>query len=278
MKRKMEILRKRVPRREMLRMVPCAGAALVLFVSGLAAAAPTPVTRGLTFALSFDGKGRAVVSGPYVLMVPGAKGSLKVVFDSAALNGGMLDAPFRLKNDSGADLLEVRVDLASVTESVRPEGQAAFTRTQDVAPPPPLAWDAIRAGGETPGELFRGGPLSFAPGTEAVVVLGVVSGLAAEPANPKVDVRVPASRASACPGAVRACRMDAEGNLWRIEPAAEGKRGGLSERGREGAVIRSMWFERGDKPVDLSLAQDGRLLVFFDDGSKDGAVRAFRPF
>jgi hypothetical protein len=265
-------------RRGILRMSRFAGTACAALVASHLAAAPQPVTRGLSFALSFDGKGRSVVSGPYVLKVPGAKGSLRVVFDSAALNGGMLDAPFRLKNDSGADLLAVRVDLASVTESVRPEGQGAFTRTQDVAPPPPLAWDAIRAGGETPGELFRGGPLSFSPGTEAVVVLGVVSGVAAGPANPKVDVRVPASKASACPGAVRACRVDAEGNLWRIEPAAGGKRGGLSERGREGALIRSLWFERGDRPVDLSLAPDGRLLVFFDDGSKDGAVRAFRPF
>ena len=108
--------------------------------------------------------------------------------------------------------------------------------------------------------------------------MGIVSGVAAVPANPKVDVRTPASKAAACPGAAGGCRVDAEGNVWRIEPAAEGKRGGLSERTREGATIRSLWFERGDKPVDLSLAPDGRLLVFFDDGSKDGAVRAFRPF
>lgn len=254
------------------------GVACAVLVAVHLDAAPAPVTRGLTFALSFDGKGRSVVSGPYVLKIPGAQGALKVVFDSAALNGGMLDAPFRLRNESGVDLLAVRVDLAAVTESVKPAGQAPFTRVEDVAPPPPLAWDAIRAGGETPGELFRGGPLTFSADTEVVVVLGVVSGLAALPANPKADVRVPASKVSACPGAARACRADAEGNLWRVEPAAEGKRGGLSERTREGAVIRSLWFEKGDKPVDLSLAPDGRLLVFFDDGSKAGAVRAFRPF
>ena len=128
MKREMEIPGKRILRREMLRMVPCAGAAFVLSVSGLAAAAPAPVTRGLTFALSFDGKGRSVVSGPYVLKVPGARGALRVVFDSAALNGGMLDAPFRLKNESGVDLLAVRVDLVSATESVKPSGQPAFSR------------------------------------------------------------------------------------------------------------------------------------------------------
>jgi hypothetical protein len=253
--------------------------ALLFFLQrSLLFSSPAPVTRGLTFALSFDGKGRAVVWGPYVLKVPGTKGTLKVVFDSTALSGGLLDAPIRLRNDSGVDLLAVRVDLLSVTESVKPAGQATFSRGQDVAPAPPLAFDAIRSGAETPADLFRGGPLSFSADTEAVVVLGVVSGLAVVPANPKVDVRTPATKASACPGAAPLCRVDAEGNLWRIEPAVEGKRGGLSERTREGASLRSLRFEAGDRPVDLSLAPDGRLLVFFDDGSKDGSVRAFRPF
>lgn len=253
-------------------------AAFLLLAGSPLAGAPAPVGRGLTFALSFDARGRAVTSGPFVLPVPGAKGSLKVSFDSAALTGGMLDAPFRLKNDSDADLFAVRVDLASVTESVRESGAGASAREQEVAPPSPLAWDRIAAGGETPAELFRGGPLTFSPGTEVVVVLGVVSGLASAPANPKTDVPAAPSKAAACPGAARGCRVDAEGNVWRLEPAAEGKRGGLSERSRGGAVVRSLWFERGARPVDLSLAADGRLLVFFDDGSKDGAVRAFRPF
>lgn len=259
-------------------MVPCAGLGLALLAASRAVSAPAPVSRGLTFALSFDARGRAVTRGPFALRVPGAKGPLKVVFDSVALSGGMLDAPIRLLNESGADLFAVRIDLAGVTESVKPQGQPAFSRDQNVAPPPPLAFDAIRSGAESPGDLFRGGPLSFSEDTEVVVVLGVVSGVAAVPANPKTDVRTPATKASACPGAAPACRMDAEGNLWRVEPAEGEKRGGLSERSREGALIRSLWFERGEKPVDLSLAPDGRLLVFFDDGSKDGAVRAFRPF
>ena len=84
--------------------------------------------------------------------------------------------------------------------------------------------------------------------------------------------------ATACPGTEGACRIDVDGNLWRVEPAAEGRRGNLSERTKAGGIVRSLWFEKGEKPVDLSLAPDGRLLVFFDDGSKDGAVRAFRPF
>jgi hypothetical protein len=263
---------------KILRMSRAGGAVLALLAAARAVSAPAPVSRGLTFALSFDGKGRPVVSGPYTLKVQGTKGSLKVVFDSVALSGGMLDAPVRLLNESGTDLFAVRIDLAGVTESVKPQGQAAFSREQRVAPPPPLAFDAIRSGIETPGELFRGGPLSFSEDTEVVVVLGVVSGVAAAPANPKVDVRTPSTKASACPGAVPACRVDADGNLWRVEPAEGEKRGGLSQRSREGAVVRSLRFERGDRPVDLSLAPDGRLLVFFDDGSKDGAVRAFRPF
>lgn len=241
---------KREIRRKMkiLRMVPSAGAVVALLAAALLAAAPAPVTRGLTFALSFDGKGRSVVSGPYTLKVPGTKGSLKVTFDSVALTGGMLDAPIRLLDESGTDLFAVRIDLAGVTESVKREGQAAFTRVQDVAPPPPLAFDAIRAGAETPGDLFRGGPLSFSEQTEVVVVMGVVSGVAAVPSNPKVDVRLPATKASACPDAAPLCRVDAEGNRWRIEPPAEGERGGLSERNREGAVIRSLWFERERSP------------------------------
>ncbi|MBK9062176.1 MAG: hypothetical protein IPL89_03140 [Acidobacteria bacterium] len=263
---------------KILRMVPCASAFVALLAAAQLVAAPARVERGLTFALSFDARGRAVTRGPFALRVPGAKNALKVVFDSVALSGGMLDAPVRLLNESGTDLFAVRIDLVGVTESVKPQGQAAFSRAQDVAPPPPLAFDAIRSGAETPGELFRGGPISFAADTEVVVVMGVVSGVAAVPANAKVDVRTPATKASACPGAAPACRVDAEGNLWRVEPAEGEKRGGLSQRTREGGVVRSLWFERGDKPVDLSLAPDGRLLVFFDDGSKDGAVRAFRPF
>jgi hypothetical protein len=260
------------------RMLPCAGWGIALLAAARLVAAPQPVTRGLSFALSFDGKGRAVVWGPYTLKVPGSKGSLKVLFDSAALVGGMLDAPLRLRNESGVDLLAVRVDLAGVTESVRAEGQPSVSRAQDVAPPPPLAFDAVRAGVETPGDLLRAGPVSLSADTEVVVVMGVVSGVASVPANPKVDVRAPATKASACRDVEPGCRVDAEGNVWRVEPAFEGRRGGLSERTREGAVVRSLWFEAGEKPVDLALAPDGRLLVFFDDGSKDGAVRAFRPF
>ena len=30
--------------------------------------------------------------------------------------------------------------------------------------------------------------------------------------------------------------------------------------------------------TDLALAPDGRLLVFFDDGSQTGSVRSYRPF
>ena len=249
----------------------------ILFPSSLLSA-PAPVTRGLTFALSFDGKGRSVSSGPFVLRVPGARGSLKVSFDSVALRDGMLDAPFRLKNESGTDLLAVRVDLSSVSETVRGDAGGRFSRSQDVASPPPLSWDRISDGVETPGDLLRGGPLSFSPDTEVVVVLGVVSGLAGAPADPKKDVPIPATKASACPGTPSGCRVDAEGNVWRLEPAAEGRRGGLSERTKGGAVVRSVWFEKGERPRDLSLATDGRLLVFFDDGSKDGAVRAYRAF
>ena len=245
-------------KREILRMVPFAGAVLALLGAAAAFAAPPAVTRGLSFALSFDAHGRPVTWGPFVLRVPGAKGPLKVVFDSVALTGGMLDAPIRLRNDSGVDLLAVRVDLAGVTESVKPEGQPSVSRAQDVAPPPPLAFDAIRAGAETPGELFRGGPLSFSADTEVVVIMGAVSGVAVVAANPKVDVRVPPSKASACPDAAPLCRMDAEGNLWRVEPAFEGRHGGLSERRPDGAVIRSLWFEAGEKPVALSVAPDGR--------------------
>lgn len=249
----------------------------LLAVALCARSAPAPVTKGLAFALSFDGRGRTLTSGPFALKVPGAKkGALKISFDSVALIGGMLDAPIRLRNESGADLLAVRVDLASVTESVK--GAHASTRPQNVAPPPPLAWDAIRSGAETPADLFRGGPLTFSPETEVVVVLGVVSGLAVEVADPKKDVRTPATKASACPGQPQGCRRDADGNVWRLEPAAEGRPGGLSARGPEGGEIRSLRFEEGAKPVDLALAPDGRLLVFFDDGSSDGAVRAFRSF
>ncbi len=257
---------------------PRATGAVLLLGSAFAFAAPAPVSRGLTFALAFDGKGRSVVSGPFVLRVPGARGALRVAFDSAGLVGGMLDAPVRLRNDSGADLFAVRVDLSSVTESVRGGEGANSTRAQDVAPAPPLSWDRIADGAETPADLFRGGPVALAPDTEVVVVLGVVSGLAELPADPRRDVPAPATKASACPGRPLGCRVDPEGNVWRIEPAAEGKRGGLSERSAGGAVVRSLWFERGEKPADLSLAPDGRLLVFFETGSKAGSVRAFRPF
>lgn len=249
-----------------------------LFAALSTSAAPGPVTKGLTFALSFDGSGRAVPLGTHALKVPGTKGTVKVSFDSVGLIGGMLDAPIRVKNESGADLLAVRVDLAGVTESVRSSGAHAFTRPQNVAPPSPLAWDRIASGAETPADLFRGGPLTFSPETEVVVVLGVVSGLAVEAADPGKDVLTPATKASACPGKARGCRIDAEGNVWRLEPATEGRRGGLSERGPEGGEVRSLRFEEGAKPVDLALAPDGRLLVFFDDGSQTGSVRSYRPF
>ena len=43
-------------------------------------------------------------------------------------------------------------------------------------------------------------------------------------------------------------------------------------------MVRSLLFERGDKPTDLARTPDGRLIVSFDDGSKGGSFRVFRPF
>jgi hypothetical protein len=250
-------------------------AAAFALAAPLALAAAAPVEKGLAFALAFDAQGRAVAWGPFALRVPGGKGPLRVVFDSAALTGGLLDVPFRLKNESGLDLLGVRVDLASASESVRAaEGRPPASRELRVAPPPPLAWDEIRAGAETPAELFRGGPFAVSPDTEVLVVLGVVSGLAAEKPDAALTTLPASPKASGCPGVPRGCRVDAEGNVWRVEPAAEGRRGGLSERSRAGDVVRSLLFGDGERPADLALGADGRLVVLFEGG----AVRAFRPF
>ena len=98
---------------KILRMVPCVGAVLALLVAahaGCRAGAPSRAGSPLLFP-SME-KAGWLRGDPSLCTCRGRKASLKVVFDSVALTGGMLDAPFRLQNESGVDLLAVRVDLA----------------------------------------------------------------------------------------------------------------------------------------------------------------------
>ena len=304
------------PPRRLLHHVGAAALATVSAAS-LAAVASPPAPSGLAFAVTLSQGGRSVSSDRFSLRVPGAKGTLVLTFEGIDLVGGTFASPVRLRNDTDADLLAVRVDLVSATETIRvSDAKGDVTRILPASAGPPPSWDSLPKGAESSGQIFRVGPVGFAPETDLLIVLGAVSGVAPAGSFEVEGAKNPAGLESDAAGSLYV--IDATGKVFRTggdgkkaaevrnplpphaEPgeacahhraaghscrvaadgaawAIEGR--DISQFGADGRRVRSFRPGGEGPPVALAFGKDGRLYVATaGEEGRSGSIRVFRPF
>lgn len=143
---------------------------------------PAPVSRGLAFAITLSNGGASISGTRFELKVPG-NGLLALELEELKLEGGALKGSVGVKNKSGAVLMGLRLDLVSVTETVRgaktPGGadEPPTKRPMAAALASPILFGDETVGGFSSGFPFRVAPIAFGADTELVTVIGVVSGL-----------------------------------------------------------------------------------------------------
>lgn len=168
--------------------------ATALFASAAAAAPPEtsarragagveekPAACGLAFALALGGGGQALASGPYLLRVPGAEGSLRLELARLAVDGAELRGELRLTNDAGTLLTGLELDFRSVTPTVRAVPGRSAPQPLPLALPRPLSLGELLPGEATPFVPFEIAPLPLGEDVTVVVLLGAVTGLAVSP-------------------------------------------------------------------------------------------------
>jgi hypothetical protein len=144
----------------------------------LPAARPAPVTSGQAFGITLSQGGRSVSGDRFALRVPSVKGALVLTLQGIGLVGDGLEAPAILKNETDLDLLALRLDFASATETEGADPGASSRSRPLSASAVPLSWTEIRKGTESDPQRFRVSPIVFGPQTGLITVLGVVSGVA----------------------------------------------------------------------------------------------------
>lgn len=169
----------------------------------LPAAAPPAPAPGLAFAITLEGSGQRLASGPFLLRVPGAKGPLRLEFSRLAVEGARLRGEARLKNDSEVLLagLELDFESALTTRTGTPETGAAASVPLTLKAP--LPFGELLGGEATPWVPFELSPVPLGEDVVLTTLLGAVSGLAVEPPV-------------AVAGAVRSVALDSDrsGRLW----------------------------------------------------------------
>jgi hypothetical protein len=140
---------------------------------------PSPVQTGLSFALTIVGGGRSFVAGPWSLRLPQASRPLKLFIEEARLESGFFEAVARLRNETGAFVGGLRLDLLEITEGVPDSGnRARVTReakSRPIALASPLFFGDLQPGNDT-AVSFRLEPIDLTPGSPYAVIRGVVTG------------------------------------------------------------------------------------------------------
>ncbi|MHB8800632.1 MAG: hypothetical protein ACYDBY_19480 [Thermoanaerobaculia bacterium] len=166
-------------------------AVALLAAAPLAAADVRPAPRaapseaaspgGQAFALALGGSGSPLASGPYRLRVPGAEGPLRLELARLAVDGAQLRGEARLTNDSASLLSGLELDFRTVTSTVRAVPGRTAPEPAPLSLSRPLSLGELLPGEATPFVPFEVAPLPLGEDVTVVVLLGVVTGLAASP-------------------------------------------------------------------------------------------------
>ena len=145
------------------------------------AAAPPVPAPGLAFAITLEGSGRRLASGPFLLRVPGAKGPLCLEFSRLAVEGARLRGEVRLKNDSEVLLAGLALDFESALTTRTGALETGAAASVPLTLKEPLPFGELLGGEATPWVPFELSPVPLGEDVVLTTLLGAVSGLAAEP-------------------------------------------------------------------------------------------------
>lgn len=146
-----------------------------------ATAMPPVPAPGLAFAVTLKGNGELLASGPFLLRVPGAKGTLRLELSRLAVEGARLRGEARLRNDTGVLLAGLALDFESALTSPAGATEARTATPVAVSLEEPLVFGELLAGETTPRLPFEVAPVPLGGDVSLTTLLGAVSGLAVEP-------------------------------------------------------------------------------------------------
>ncbi len=147
-----------------------------------AAAVPPVPAPGLAFAVTLEGSGEVLASGPFLLKVPGAKGVLRLELSRLAVEGARLRGEARLRNDTGVLLAGLALDFGSALTTPAGPTEPRAASPVAISLEEPLAFGDLLAGETTPRLPFDVSPVPLGERGLLTTLLGAVSGLAVEPA------------------------------------------------------------------------------------------------
>lgn len=228
-----------------------------------AATAPPPVPApGLAFAITLKGSGELLASGPFLLRVPGAKGTLRLELSRLAVEGARLRGEARLRNDTGILLAGLALDFESALTS--PTGATELRTATPVAVSlqEPLVFGELLPA-ETTGRIpFEVAPVPLGQDVALTTLLGAVSGLAVEPPV-------------AVAGAVQPVALDTDryGRLY-VATGGVGRILRVSAANASAAASPSEAARPSAPPTGLALRRrNGDLFV----STGDGIIQVHRP-
>jgi hypothetical protein len=242
--------------------------------------APAPVESGLSFALSINGGGASIRTGPWMLRIPGAPKPLQLDFERPRLEAGFLDALARIRNVSGAFAGGLRLDMLEISEGA-PAAEGPGSRAESVGNPRPLALDSpLYFGDLAPGAdaavPVHLGPLNLTPGSPFAVLRGIVTGAAAFGTVEGPDVSDPVALDADGQGVVYV--GDGAGRaVFLLGPQASAQKKIPAGCSVTGVAVRrktrDLFASCRDVTVLLRLAPSGKLMRTDDVGRSLGALR-----
>lgn len=137
--------------------------------------------------MALKGNGDVLAAGPYLLKVPGAKGTLRLEISGLEAEGASLRGEARLRNDCGLLLAGLTLDFESASATRTNPSVPGAPPTSTPSPAPlslrePLDFGDLLGGEATPWVPFELSPIPVGEDVALATFLGTVRGLAVEPA------------------------------------------------------------------------------------------------
>lgn len=142
---------------------------------------PGKVAGGLPFSIVLTDSGKTISGGTFSLKLPGTEKSIQITFLGLTYANGHLNGQVQVKDTAGSSIEGLRLDVEGATETYKAKDAQGLevikTRSQNVSLASPLLFGDLKEEESNAPLPMSAGPLSFAPETMQIAVLGKLSGL-----------------------------------------------------------------------------------------------------